>query len=84
MSDCDEDDDDCQKAVRVVYQYLDGELGSERVDVEAHLRRCRGCSSAVEFERVFLLRVRAACPERHTPDGLLDKIRELLRSADDG
>ena len=72
---------DCEEAVHAVYTYLDGELNSvERTRVSVHLRRCRGCADAVEFERAFLLRIRQACPEP-PPQDLIDKVRALLRQA---
>jgi anti-sigma factor (TIGR02949 family) len=72
-------EDDCKKAARAVYDYLDGQMGWWRaVGVRRHLHRCRGCADAVEFERAFLLRIRTACPEQSCPE-LEAKVRELLR-----
>lgn len=76
--------DDCDKAVRAVYRYLDQQVDmTEEVGITEHLRRCRGCSDAVEFERSFLLRIRSACPEE-PPAHLLENVRRLLREAGDG
>ena len=76
--------DDCQEAVHAVYRYLDGEIEqAEEVRITQHLRRCRGCSDAVEFERTFLVRIRTACPEE-PPPALVERIKELLQRAADG
>ena len=73
---------DCEKAVHAVYEYLDGEMeATERVLVTEHLRRCRGCADAVEFERVFLTKIRKACPEEPPPT-LIEKVRALLHESD--
>ena len=78
-----ESHDHCVEAVKAVYQYLDGEMHvEEQVTVTAHLRRCRGCADAVEFEKAFLLRIKMACPES-APTELLDRVRGLLRSTDE-
>jgi len=76
--------DECQEAVHAVYRYLDGEVEhTEELRITQHLRRCRGCSDAIDFERTFLLRIRTACPEE-PPPALIERIKELLRRADDG
>jgi mycothiol system anti-sigma-R factor len=43
---------DCEEVLRVIFAYLDGELGgAEHARVEAHLEQCRSCLSRAEFER---------------------------------
>jgi len=43
---------DCEEVLRVIFAYLDGELGgAEHARVEAHLEQCRSCFSRAEFER---------------------------------
>lgn len=43
---------DCEQVLRVIFAYLDGELGAmEHERVDAHLERCRSCFSRAEFER---------------------------------
>lgn len=42
----------CEEALRLLAEYLDGELhGREHVSVEHHLETCRSCYSRAEFER---------------------------------
>jgi len=42
----------CQEALRLLAEYLDGELhGSEHTSVEHHLKTCRSCFSRSEFEQ---------------------------------
>jgi anti-sigma factor (TIGR02949 family) len=42
---------DCERVLRVIFAYLDGELEAmEQAKVEAHLERCRSCYSRTEFE----------------------------------
>lgn len=43
---------DCATALRLLADYLDGELRDEPGrNLEHHLRTCRGCFSRAEFER---------------------------------
>jgi anti-sigma factor (TIGR02949 family) len=43
---------DCEQVVRLLFAYLDGEIGDEqRRDVDHHLARCRSCFSRAEFEK---------------------------------
>lgn len=43
---------DCEEVLRVIFAYVDGELGgADHERVEAHLERCRSCFSRAEFER---------------------------------
>ena len=72
--------DDCQKAVTAVYRYLDGYMeATETVAITRHLHRCRGCADVVEFERLFLTRVRQACRCDEVPADLMEKLQALLR-----
>jgi anti-sigma factor RsiW len=42
----------CEEALRLLADYLDGELEhQEHRDVERHLHACRSCYSRAEFER---------------------------------
>ena len=43
---------DCEQVVRLLFAYLDGEVGDEqRRDVDQHLVLCRSCFSRAEFEK---------------------------------
>ena len=75
--------DECDEAMHAVYVYLDGEMNPvEQQKVAVHLRRCRGCADAVEFEKQFLHRLKAACPET-LPAGLVEKVQRVLRECAD-
>jgi anti-sigma factor (TIGR02949 family) len=42
----------CEQALRLLAEYLDGELVAERAsEVDTHLEHCRSCFSRAEFER---------------------------------
>lgn len=46
---------DCQSVMRQLWDFLDGELTSERVQaIEGHLKMCGRCYPQYEFERTFL------------------------------
>jgi predicted anti-sigma-YlaC factor YlaD len=76
--------DDCVEAVHAVYRYLDGVVEqTEEIRITQHLRDCRGCADAIEFERTFLLRIRSACPEAPS-EAFIERVRRLLREATDG
>ena len=48
----DSDDMTCEEALRLLAEYIDGELeDATRGDVQRHLDACRGCYSRAEFER---------------------------------
>lgn len=58
----------CEEALRVLAQYLDGELDHTRRDeVEAHLARCRSCYSRSEFEQRLRSRLGALRQEPVEP-----------------
>lgn len=43
---------DCEEVLRVIFAYLDGELGgADHEQVAAHLERCRSCFSRAQFEQ---------------------------------
>jgi anti-sigma factor RsiW len=77
----------CEEALRVLAEYLDGELDRlAGADVAVHLDRCRSCYSRSEFERRLKERV-GALREAPVPAPFENRIRELLVSfaaADDG
>jgi predicted anti-sigma-YlaC factor YlaD len=55
--------DDCHAVMKLVYPYLDGELGEEdRCRVHTHLLGCFGCQGTFEAERSFLHLFRAGMP----------------------
>lgn len=52
--------DDCRAVMKLVYPYLDGELGEEsRCRIHTHLLGCFKCQDAFDAERTFLHLFRA-------------------------
>src|SRR4051812_34990844 len=55
-----DDDIDCTKAMHALYEFLDGELTSERRQyIEYHLDGCPRCFSAFDFEAELRIVVRS-------------------------
>jgi anti-sigma factor (TIGR02949 family) len=55
-----DDDIDCTKAMVALYEFLDGELTSERREfIEFHLNGCPQCFSAFDFEAELRIVVRS-------------------------
>jgi predicted anti-sigma-YlaC factor YlaD len=47
--------DDCQSVIKLLYPYLDRELGSpEGVAIDRHLASCPACRTVFDSEREFL------------------------------
>jgi anti-sigma factor (TIGR02949 family) len=70
---------DCEKALRLLAEYLDSELDhASAAEVERHLETCRSCYSRAEFERRLKARLSDV---RHAPVGpsLEQGIRSLIR-----
>jgi len=64
----------CHEAVRWVWDYLDGEVGTERARViREHLDGCENCRKHFNFEGAFLRTI-----SRLIDDGVTDA--DLLRS----
>ncbi len=75
-----DDDIDCERALVVLYQFLDGELTVERKQrIEFHLNGCPQCFSAFDFEQELRLVVRSKL-QTQVPPMLRDRIGEALRS----
>lgn len=69
----------CDDTIALVYPYLDGEITWwRRRRVRMHLRNCKDCPPAFEFEEQLKLMVRR---KTHTdpPDEMLDRLRDYLR-----
>ncbi len=71
---------DCDEAVRLLFTYLDGELGEhDHHAVQTHLDSCRACFSHAEFEKRLRSMVKGA-PSESAPDELRRRIRKLTDS----
>ena len=74
---------DCRQALHRLYHYLDRELdSSEYMDVEQHLRNCKGCFGKAEFERIMKEVVKDRCQKERGPEHFKDRIMELIHQID--
>jgi mycothiol system anti-sigma-R factor len=72
----------CQETRREIERYVDGECMKElTVELEAHLSDCEDCLDHVEFKRHVKYLVREKCGGDRLPEGLAERIRERIRSA---
>ncbi len=71
---------ECQETLREVERFLDGELDDVvRIRIEHHLSDCNPCMKRTEFRRYVRVVVASKCGSEEPPDGLKDRILELLR-----
>jgi len=69
---------DCNDALRVLYEFLDGELTSERRhDIEAHLDDCSPCLEAFDFNAEVRQVIAQKCRDE-VPEDLKRRIAEAL------
>ena len=75
----------CQEVLERLYEYLDGELTSERAaEVKGHLAACPPCAALTSFEHTFIRFLEARTRTRRAPDELKKRIlRETLFRQDD-
>jgi mycothiol system anti-sigma-R factor len=72
----------CRETLREIERYVDGECLRElTVQVEAHLAGCTDCQDHAEFKRHLKTLIAAKCGGERLPEGLVDRIRERVRSA---
>lgn len=72
---------DCDAVMRQLWDYLDGELTSERMEaIREHLKMCDRCHPHAEFERAFLRTVGQARREHSNPAGVAERVRAALVS----
>jgi len=70
---------DCQRALRMLAAYLDGELGQvDHGDVRRHLDTCRSCYSRMEFEQQLKERL-GELGHRVPEPAFTERIREVVR-----
>ncbi len=76
---------DCQEVMERLYEYLDGELTSERAaEVKAHLEDCRQCTALSNFEETFIRFLEVRTRTRKAPEELKKRIlKDVLFSRDD-
>ncbi|HJR63737.1 MAG TPA: zf-HC2 domain-containing protein [Gemmatimonadaceae bacterium] len=72
---------DCDAVMRQLWDYLDGELTSDRVAaIRAHLALCERCYPQYEFERTFLETVARARREHPDPGRVQEHVMAALRA----
>ncbi len=70
----------CEAALRLLAEFLDGELGDARhQEVEHHLAACRSCYSRAEFERRLKAEIGSLRREEVSPS-FDARVRHLLDS----
>lgn len=70
--------DDCSDALHELYEYLDGELTTDRRKViEGHLHACGECFEAFDFQAELKQVVAQRCREE-VPESLKAKVAQLL------
>jgi len=74
---------DCEEALSVVHDFLDGELeGVPHDQVKAHFDACQRCYPHLRLEEQYRQAMRCAASEEQAPDGLKVKLMELIAEAD--
>lgn len=69
----------CSEAAEKVYEYLDGELDSERArEVRCHVEQCRRCYPMYNWEQMFLDFVRENADRAEANPELREKVEALL------
>ena len=73
----------CQDALRLVHEYLDGELeGVPENQVQKHFDVCQQCYPHLHLESVFRDTVRRAAGTQTAPPELKARLSEILAKAD--
>lgn len=72
----------CQDALHTLYEYLDGELTTERRQViRRHLDDCQPCLHAFDFEAELKIVIARSCRDQ-VPEHLRSKIARAIAEAD--
>ena len=73
------DELDCEKALRVLYWFLDDELTSERKStIEMHLDECTHCFGAFDFEAELRIVVRSRLTVE-VPRSLIERVASAIQ-----
>ncbi|MEO8945200.1 MAG: zf-HC2 domain-containing protein [Gemmatimonadaceae bacterium] len=78
---------DCEAVMRQLWDYLDNELTSERMDaIRGHLAMCARCYPQYDFEREFLTNLSRLRPQHSNPAMLRARVIDALQRSgfDDG
>ncbi len=72
----------CQEAIRLVYDFLDGELeDASSARVRAHFEKCQRCYPHLRLEESFRLALQKAVRGESTPPDLRDRVLRVLEDA---
>ena len=75
----------CHDALRLVHEYLDGELDAvPEAEVKAHFDMCQKCYPHLHLESAFRDAVRRAARVESAPPELKARLAQLLAEADSG
>ncbi|MEP7382048.1 MAG: zf-HC2 domain-containing protein [Gemmatimonadota bacterium] len=72
---------DCRSAMQQLWDYVDGELTPERMQlVRRHLTECAHCHPHEEFAQRFIAVLKATREERRCPNEVRAKVMATLRA----
>jgi anti-sigma factor (TIGR02949 family) len=72
----------CEEAFRRLDDYLDRELSASEMElIREHLAICEACTREFEFERSLLDRVGTKLRQFPLPDGLQQRVQNIVRRA---
>jgi mycothiol system anti-sigma-R factor len=72
----------CDDVRRVVYFFLDGSLGREKLlQFESHLRACRDCDDRILFNRKLRAFIRGRLTPEAAPEHFKARLSQSLRTA---
>jgi anti-sigma factor (TIGR02949 family) len=72
---------DCESVMRQLWDYLDGELTSDRMTaIRTHLELCKRCYPQYEFEQSFLAAVGAHRRQHSDPPRMRARVADALRA----
>ncbi|MCH1571928.1 MAG: mycothiol system anti-sigma-R factor [Longimicrobiales bacterium] len=72
----------CEEALRLVHEFLDGELEDSSADeVQQHFHMCQRCYPHLKLETAFREAVRRAASGQSAPLELRDRVTALLEEA---
>jgi mycothiol system anti-sigma-R factor len=78
----DEHDEGCNEAIHALYEFIDGELTTDRREaIRHHLDECSGCLEAFDFEAELRLVISHKCRDE-VPETLRMRIAAALDDAD--
>jgi len=73
----------CEEALTHLFEYLDGELGTELQEgIHDHLELCQECYPFFNFERLFLDYIQERGLDAHCDEDFVRKVRTLLSELD--